>query len=198
METAASVETPNPRIHRISCGEAAVRFAGLVASDGFPRGDLAALRRMNPDAPDATAFWRLMAQMDLSGSPAFERKWALVLHGLAIMTRASADSAASRSAHDRYTPVGQALFYGGNPERQTPYYSQSRLNRLLVARGTMLRTLLARMFRMMAAADQRFDWCRMALFILNDGYDEERADSERRSIARAYYRAESRAARSQT
>ena len=56
----------------------------------------------------------------------------------------------------------------------------------------MLRTLLARMFRMMAAADARFDWYQMSQFILSDG---ERAERIRRVIARDYYWADNRANR---
>ena len=150
---------------------------------------------MEPDEPDAAAFWRLTARYELSGSPEVERKWALVLHGIALMTKTAGDDAAGRSAHVRGMPIGRALFAGDNPERTTPFYSETRLNRLLTARGAMLRTLLARMFRMMAAANQGFDWYQMAQLILSDGYDEERADRIRRNIARDYYWAENRANR---
>ena len=54
----------------------AVVFAGLMASENFGRGDLAQLRRMNPDVPDAAAFWRLMARQDLFRGPELEAKWA--------------------------------------------------------------------------------------------------------------------------
>ena len=58
----------------------------------------------------------------------------------------------------------------------------------------MLRTLLVRLFRMLAAVNQPFDWSEMARFILNDGYKEEQAEHIRRAIARAYYQAERRSA----
>ena len=75
-------------------------------------------------------------------------------------------------------------------QRSSAFYSESRLNRLLTARGPILRTLLARLFRMMAAAGQPFNWREMASFILNEGYNEEAAEQARRRIAREYYRAE--------
>ena len=181
-----------------SWGGIAIQFANDLAAEGFQRGDLAELRRMNPDTPDAAAFWRLMANYGLLGNPTVEVKWAHVLHGIAMMTGNSANNPSDRSAHDGRTPVGRALFQGDDPGRESAFYSESRLNRLLTARGTMLRTLLARMFRMMGAADVRFDWFQMAQFILNDDYDEERTDSIRRAIAREYYRAESRTNRRQT
>ena len=172
-------------------GVIAAGFAKQIASEGFRRGDLAELRRMNPDTPEAAVFWRLMASRNLLGNPAVEAKWALILHGIALMTPTTGGE--NRTAHNGIIPVGRALFLGGEVERrESGYYSESRLNRLLTARGSILRTLLARLFRMLAAANQPFNWSEMARFILNDGYNEERADEARIKIAREYYRAEQR------
>lgn len=178
-------------------GGIAFGFAGQMAAENFHRADLAQLRRMNPDAPDVAAYWRLMAERDLLGNPAWEAKWALILHGIALMTRAAGSEVAGRTAHDGQMPVGRALFLGGDPgRRESGYYSESRLNRLLTARGPILRTLLARMFRMMAAANHPFNWSEMARFILYEGDDEERAEQARRRIASEYYQAERRSAQS--
>ena len=171
-------------------GEVAVRMANHIASEGFGRGDLAALRRMEPESPDAAAFWRLTTRFDVLRGTESERRWGLILHGIALMTRIAGDDAMGRSAHVRGLPVGRALFDGGDSNRTTAFYSESRFNRLLTARGPMLRTLLARMFRMMAAADARFDWYQMSQLIMSEG---ERAERIRRSIARDYYWAENRA-----
>ena len=197
MTTTTTNTTERPSTP-MSWGEIAVRFAGYLASEGFNRGDLAALRRMKPDEPDAAAFWRLTAIYDLHGSPNVERKWALILHGIALMTQTASSETFNRSAHVRAMPIGRALFNGNDPDRTSAFYSETRLNRLLTARGVMLRTLLARTFRMLAAANQGFDWCQMAQLILNDEYDEERADQIRRNIAREYYWAENKASRQQS
>ena len=156
------------------------------------RGDMAGLRRMDPDQPGTTAaYWRLMADKDLLGNPIVERKWALILHGIALMTPRAGDEGGSRTAHDGFMPVGRALFFGGDASRrERGYYSELRLNRLLTARGPMLRTLLARMFRMMSAADQVFNWREMARFILSEDYNEEQFEMARRRIASEYYQAE--------
>ena len=177
-------------------GSVAVSFARQMTLPHFSRGDLAGLRRMDPDEPGTTAaYWRLMAEKKLLGSSAVELKWALILHGIALMTPRAGDEGDSRTAHDGYMPVGRALFLGGDASRRDRgYYSESRLNRLLTARGPMLRMLLARMFRMMAAANQPFNWREMARFILNEDYDEERFEMARRSIASEYYQAERRSA----
>lgn len=189
-----ALDTPGQPGQPHSWGEIATRFASNIARSGFPRGDLAELRRMDPDAPNAAAFWRLLAQENLLKSPAIESKWALVLHGIALMTNTSGGI----SAHNGATPVGRALFLGGDSQRTTGFYSETRLNRLLTARGPMLRTLLARMFRMMGTARQPFNWREMARLILNDGYNEDSAEDVRRKIARAYYEAERRSSQSST
>ena len=143
------------------------------------RGDLAELRRMDPDDPDAAVFWRLLARYDLLNSgEAVERKWALILHGIALMTPTSSEDNARRSAHDGHTPVGRALFLGSETTRQTGFYSE------------------ARMFRMLAAAGVSFNWREMAQFILNDNYDEDAAELSRRRIARDYYQTQQRAVQS--
>ena len=193
--TVPTSEAQEARGGRQSWGVIAAGFAKQMAGEGFRRGDLAELRRMDPDTPDAAVFWQLMASRDLLGNQAVEAKWALVLHGIALMTPTT--SGENRTAHNGIMPVGRALFLGGAAEGRTAgYYSESRLNRLLTARGPILRTLLARLFRMLAAANQPFNWNEMARFILNDGYNEERAEDIRRGIARAYYQAERRSAQS--
>ncbi len=170
----------------------AASFAGQIAQLAqHRRGDLAELRRMNPDAPDAAVFWRLLAKEDLIvHDPALERKWALILHGIALMTPTNAGEGVTRTAHDGQMPVGGALFLGGEARRDSGFYSETRLNRLLTAQEEMLRTLLARMFRMLAAAGVSFNWREMARFIFNNG--EAATEEARRRIARAYYQAERR------
>ena len=177
-------------------GEIAAGFAGEMARPTFKRGDLAELRRMNPDAPDTAAFWRLMSRHNLLGNETLEAKWALILHGIALMTpTAGGDDTPDAhrvSAHDPTVPIGLALFQGSDASRANAFYSETRLNRLLTARGPMLRALLGRLFRMMGSAGQPFNWRQMANLILSDGYNEDGAERIRRNIARSYYQAERR------
>ncbi len=165
----------------------AVEIAGRIGSADFPRGDLAELRRMDPDSPDAPAFWRLLAEQDLLGSPSVESRWALILHGIALMTPTSAAGGGSATAHDGLNPVGRALYLGGDPHRTTALYAEARLGRLLTARGPMLRGLLARTFRMLGSKGVSFNWREMAQFILSADLDEVRAEQGRHRIARAYF-----------
>ncbi|MCY4619166.1 MAG: type I-E CRISPR-associated protein Cse2/CasB [Chloroflexi bacterium] len=190
---ASDLQTKSDR----SWGGIAVRIAGRLARDDFPRGDLAALRRMSPNSGrEAAAFWRLAARYELLGAPSIERKWALIIHGIALMTPTAAHDGAGLGAHDPGTSVGAALF-GGNDEssRESGFYSELRLNRLLAARGDVLQVLLARMFRMLGASGVAFDWREMVRLILLDGFDQAGAEAARQRIARDYFRAEFRAER---
>ena len=156
-----------------------------IADPFFPRGNLAELRRMNPGSPDKPpSFWQLMAGRNLGCDEASENLWAIVMHGIALMTPL---------AHDSGTPVGKALFEGGDPTRTNAFYSKLRLNRLLTARGSILGTLLSQMFRMMSIAKQPFDWREMATFILHQDSDSPKAEKIRNDIARSYYRIQYRA-----
>lgn len=187
MMTMSESTTPAPR-NQPSWGSVAVGLANQMARVDFPRGDLATLRRMSPASADAAAFWRLAAQHDLLRGSHLEHKWALIMQGIALMTPTSG----GRTAHDPRRSVGSALYLGGETSRPTGFYSATRLNRLLTARGPILETLLTRMFRMLASADASFDWREMARFILLSGYDEQRAEQARRRVVRSYYREERR------
>ena len=177
-----------------SWSDIAADFAYQMTLPIFNRGDLAGLRRMDPDAHEAAVFWRLMASRDLlrdpGVNPVIEQKWALILHGIALMTTTGLGGPGIGSAHAGNMPVGRALYLGGETSRTSAFYSDIRLNRLLTARGPMLRTLLARMFRTLATVGQPFNWREMTRFIRNMDYREDLAENSRRGIARAYYRAE--------
>lgn len=192
-ETAAPARLP-------TWGDHAVHFAGVIATypeHGAGRGALADLRRMDPDHDDPAVLWRLLASRDLldTANADVERKWALILHGIALMTRTAGADVNSRSAHHRDLPVGRALYLGGESSRATAFYSETRFSRLLNAREDMLRVLLGRMFRMAAAAGVTFNWWEMATFIRNADFgDGEAAERSRRRLARDYYQAQRRAA----
>ena len=178
-------------------GDIATRVAWSMAQNSFPRGDLAELRRMSPRSIDSPVLLRLRADQELFGSSRvdsleIERKWALILHGLALMTPRSGGEGEPRTAHDGQIPVGRALYFGGEATRDRGFYSEARLKRLLSSRGEMTRTLLARTFRMLAAARVTFSWREMANFIYSDGFNDEAAERHRRRIAREYFQAQYR------
>ena len=124
-------------------GSIIAKIAGELGREGFPRGDLAAIRTLDPDHASAPAFWRLLQVVpeDRRANPDRERRWALILHGMALM---------APNHHDPAVPVGRALFKAG--------YSEQRLGRLLDARGPQFRTLLPRLCRQLAHKAQPLDW----------------------------------------
>ena len=177
---------------RSTWGDIATKFAWQMAKEGFRRGDLAELRRMDPDSVDSPVLMGLLAEKDLFRGSEAEKKWALILHGIALMTPTGGDDGEHRTAHNGEMPVGRALYLGSEATREQGFYSETRLKRLLTSRGGMTRTLLARAFRMLAAANVTFSWREMANFIRNDGFNEEAAERHRRRIARDYFQAQRR------
>ena len=112
MTTTQENETPvNPNVEAAanaatSWASNAVTLAGLIASENFARGDLAQLRRMDPDSPDVAVFWKLLAGQDLLDSgPAVELKWSLILHGIALMTPTNVGDGNTRTAHEGSIPL---------------------------------------------------------------------------------------------
>lgn len=178
---AAAVVTPPGSAtrtdHLISRFIADLRVDETSGQPRIGRGNLAALRRMNPDAYDVPAFWRLLARAT-GGSMVFasdEQRWALVAHGMALMAPNHHDS----------TAIGEAL--------QNIDLAEGRLSRLLGARGPQFRALVPRLCRHLAARQQPLNWYRFARLILAEGRDETRAEQIRLEIARAYYRAHAKA-----
>ena len=74
-QTVDTASPPPPPERPATWGDIAVGYAREMASGDFRRGDLAELRRMDPDTPDAAVVWRLLARRDLLGSRQVENKW---------------------------------------------------------------------------------------------------------------------------
>ena len=136
-------------------GGIAFGFAGQIAGENFQRGDLAQYGEWTRRT-GRRGILAVDGRPRLLSNSSWEAKWALILHGIALMTRhPAARSPIASPMTDTCRWAGRcswAVMPGG---RESGYYSESRLNRLLTARGPILRTLLARMFRMMAATINR-------------------------------------------
>ncbi len=152
-------------------------LAETIEAMEYGTGPRAQLRRMDFTNPDSAAFWQLMIREGMPRNPDVA-KWGLITHGIALMAHGAG------VAHKPRISVGQALHQGD----KNPFYSEPRLATLLAARGTTLHRLLAGLFRMLANKSISFNWREMAWFILNEGYNDERAEEARVEIARAYYR----------
>jgi hypothetical protein len=154
-------------------GQSIFRLAQTLAGPTFSMGDQAALRRMDLSAPGRAALplQRLLAAAEVAEieNPSAFRRWALVVHCLAIM----------RGRIDMGVPAGGALFALG--------LTEARLNQLLAADEDVLFDLLPRIARRVAAQGAAFDWRPLARLVLGDA---EAAEAARLGIARAYARAQ--------
>lgn len=178
-------DAPAPPLRTPASREQIIRsFIGQLRADtpGDPprigRGNLAALRRMDPDAYDVPAFWQLLAQAtggDMVSSEDMTMRWALVAHGMALM----APDWLNR------VEIGEAL--------HAIHYAEGRLARLLGSRGPQFRALVPRLCRHLAAKRQPIDWFVFAELILTESRNEEVAERIRRRIASHYYGAQAKA-----
>ncbi len=166
--------------------EAATFFGWLFSQTSFDRGDLASLRRMDPESPVTTAYWRLMNHKGLLSEdprPRLERKWAVIMKSIAIMSR---NAPPVLCAHDRNISVGQAL-YG---PRRAPLYSERKVERFLRVRDDTFYEAVISFSRAMRAANASMNWGEMARLILGEGMNEVASQRARTNIARDYFRAQ--------
>lgn len=139
-------------------------------------GDIAELKRLNPENPGSPAFWKLIVGcigdegVHLAGEKnrdEAERRWAVVLSAMAHM----------KHLHIHGRKLGEALAEAG--------YSELRLNRLLRASGDTLRNLTRGMTLFLVSKGQSFDLLDLARLIFSD--NNSWSESFRRQIARSYY-----------
>ncbi len=161
-----------------SLGKVVNRLAGALERETTP-GDLAALRRLDPDDPSNPAFWRIVVgHLVPVGALSEERRdrdqaeacWAALLSGMAQM-------------HGLHVPgrrLGRALAAAG--------LSELRFVRLLRARERQLLSEVRTAARYLAARAEPVDWVDFARLVLS--HDTKRAESVRRGIARDYYSAQ--------
>ncbi len=164
-------------------GDKIVRLAGEISK--LPPGPAASLRRNPLAGSGSAAFWYLLAMNGITPGRKLER-WATVIQAIAILTPKGRDDPdrPKLSPHDGAVPMGTALY------ESQPRIRQQRLARLLSARGRMRRDLVIRTCRRLAAKEAvRFDLRTLARFVL---FEHE---SQARWIARKYYTAHARAAK---
>lgn len=169
LETTWAEEILNER--SVSPLEAmAEEYRRLVRSNA--RGELAALRRMDPDQPITGALFRLLARAGLSEMrPESLKRWACAAHIMA-------------QRPDRLRPgrLGQSLAAIG--------LSEQRLDMLLNARGSTLRDLARRTARRLANSEDAMPYAELCRLVLLDGRPESEveADALRIKIAQSFQR----------
>lgn len=171
----ANKEQPISRLARII--EQASRFAGDAR--GLDNGERAALARLDPDGElrphQIAALSRALIYADLhpdteNWKPETWQRWALIAHGMAL------------AGHDASQSLGQQLSKAD--------VSESRVTKLLTARGDAFRQLLPRLLRLLASKGVEPNWHELGGLILNQERDDEKAEDIRLKIAGRFFSAE--------
>jgi CRISPR type I-E-associated protein CasB/Cse2 len=142
---------------------------GLEAAER--RGDLAELRRMDPEQPDAPTFFRMLVRHRPDAGPDFTRRCARLVKLLALRP----DSLVKGS-------LGEAMAAHG--------ISEARVQKLLSARGDALAAQVALIARRLAG-ERALPYRELGRMLLRE--DDEAAERIRLEIARDYFRALDRA-----
>lgn len=152
------------------------RFRGDSAA--LSVGERAALARLDPDAPRPHQVGALARALVLAGIVPDEwqhetwLRWALIANGMAL------------AGHDAQERLGRQFAHAN--------VSESRVTRLLTARGDAFRQQIPRLLRLMASRRVAPNWQELGALILATDRDEERAETQRLRIAGQYYAAAAR------
>lgn len=152
-------------------GSTISRLANYMNKGVLGPGEVADLKRLDCARPDKPAFWRALSwwiSPDRPPGPDEERRWALVLSGMARM---------SPRNHQPGRKLGRVL-----AEHD---YSELRLARLLRSRGASFDSTVRRLSYFLSARGEPVDWTELAALILT--VNPEKAEAIRRRIARDYY-----------
>lgn len=168
-------EQPISRLARII--EQASRFAG--DAHGLDNGERAALARLDPDGElrphQIAALTRALIYAELepeTWKPETWQCWALIAHGMAL------------AGHDASQSLGQQLSKAG--------VSESRVTKMLTARGDAFCQLLPRLLRLLASKGVAPNWHELGGLILNQEREDEKAEDIRLKIAGRFFSAEAK------
>lgn len=132
------------------------------------RGDLAELRRMDPDHPDAPAFFRMLVRHCPDAGAGFARRCARLAWMLALRPKALKPGS-----------LGEAMAEHG--------ISEARVQKLLAARGEAMAKQIAIIARRLAN-ERTLPYRELGRLLLAHD-DDEAAEATRMQIARDYFRA---------
>ena len=167
----ASDEAAAPDL-RITVGKIASYLTrDQYAEGGISTGDLAELRRIDPQEPFTPALWKILLKFVPNHerlSERQERQWAILLMAMGTCV----------GLHSPATPFGEALAKAG--------WSELRFVRLMEARGEHLVKQIRRLSQYLASKNQEADWSDAAwLLFVQEG---KKATKIRQNIARDYYK----------
>ena len=145
-----------------------------LADPGFPTGEHAVLRRMDPHAPSGRAeiaAERLFQSSGAKPDGKDRKRWLLIIHCLAL----------ARGRHAKDETTGRIL--------AELRYSEERLNRLLSTDFEVVADMSPRLARLLGAKGAAIDWLPLARIMRWTERNEDRADQARHRIATTYARA---------
>ncbi len=173
-EPVAATETPAKSPNRYAALAAAIARSGT--------GDTAALARLNPDdlqPHQIAAAVRALLAAGLSPehwNTGIWSRWALIAHGIAL------------AGHDGSRAFGEQLASAG--------VAESRVTKLLTARGDAFTALVPRLLRLLASKGVAPNWNDLGRLIheqgASDSGGQQRADDIRLRIASRYFSAMAR------
>lgn len=173
---AAPTRTPSQRLASAIHALGRALNAADAGTGTMSGGELAALRRLDPDAPWSAHFYRRIAWLETTqgvqlaadsvGRDEDERRWAVIFNGMAICA----------GLHREGIPAGAAL---------GRCLSEARFVKLAQARGASLRGIVRTTARQVASAGEPLDWSGLARLVLSEGQNYE--DEVRRDLARAFF-----------
>lgn len=139
------------------------------------KGERAALCRLAPEAMRAhqvAALARALVKAEIdptAWSAAAWQCWALVAHGIAL------------AGHDASRSLGVQLCEAG--------VSESRVTKMLTARGDAFRQLIPQLLRLLASRSIAPNWNELGPLILGDEQNDENLEQRRLTIAGRYFSA---------
>ena len=157
----------------------AASIAKRLTWHGITPGDIARLKRMNPEHPTEKTFWDQCISLGIDqANENLVRTWAEIFSMIAKGTKVTEQGATG--PHDGATPLGKALARTG--------YKEYRLNTLLNADESSVVRMLDRATSQLYANGQRFNWNDAARLAMTKHRSQEERGRDRMRIARDYYR----------
>ena len=172
-------QVPHPEMLHPADHRNAARMAVRLTRRDITTGDIARLRRMNPNVPTEAAFWRVCKEtgIDQSG-PELTRAWANIARMIATGTKVREKE--TNGPHNGNIQLGAALAQAG--------YSEARLRTLLNAGPAEVPYLVERAVRFLHTREERqFNWNDAARLVLTGQRTQGQRDQDRTKIARDYY-----------
>ena len=157
----------------------AARVAAGLTRTGVSPGDIARLKRMNPEYPTEKTFWHECIRLGIDQAQEdLVKTWAGIFSMIANGTKVTEEGATG--PHNGYIPMGKALATTG--------YSELRLKVLLNADESSIPKILHRATSHLYSKGHQFNWNDAARLAMTRHRNQQERESDRIRMARDYYR----------